>query len=44
MRDKGVLDGMLTAPGYLTVLTAAASKPERLAVPQPDSGAPHPFL
>jgi fatty acid desaturase len=28
MREKGVLDGMLTAPGYWTVLKAAASKPE----------------
>jgi fatty acid desaturase len=28
LRDRGVLDGMLTAPGYWTVLKAAASKPE----------------
>ena len=28
LREKGVLDGMLTAPGYWTVLKAAASKPE----------------
>ena len=27
LREKGVLDGMLTAPGYLTVLRAASSKP-----------------
>jgi fatty acid desaturase len=27
LRQKGVLDGMLTAPGYWTVLKAAASKP-----------------
>jgi fatty acid desaturase len=27
MREKGVLDGMLTAPGYWTVLRAAASSP-----------------
>ena len=27
MREKGVLDGMLTAPGYWTVLKAAASSP-----------------
>ena len=27
MREKGVLDGMLTAPGYWTVLNAAASSP-----------------
>jgi fatty acid desaturase len=26
LREKGVLDGMLTAPGYLTVLRAASSK------------------
>ena len=44
LHEKGVLEGMLTAPGYLTVLTAAASKPERLAVAQPASGAPHPFI
>jgi fatty acid desaturase len=44
LRDKGVLEAMLTAPGYVTVLTAAASKPERLAAPQPSSGAPHPFI
>jgi fatty acid desaturase len=27
LRQKGVIDGMLTAPGYWTVLKAAASKP-----------------
>ena len=31
LREKGVLPGMLTAPGYLTVLAAAASKPEARA-------------
>ncbi len=44
LRDKGVLPDMLTAPGYLTVLSAAASKSEAMAAPQPTSGAPHPFL
>ena len=44
LREKGVLDDMLTAPGYLTVLRAASAKPERLATPQPAGGAPHPFL
>ena len=34
LRDKGVLDGMLTAPGYWTVLKAAAGKPERSAEPE----------
>jgi fatty acid desaturase len=29
LREKGVLDAMLTAPGYLTVLNAASSKPAK---------------
>jgi fatty acid desaturase len=33
LRAKGVLDGMLTAPGYVDVLRMAASRPERAAVP-----------
>jgi fatty acid desaturase len=44
LRAKGVLPAMLTAPGYLTVLSAASSQPERLAARQATSGAPHPFL
>ena len=44
LRDKGVLGDMLTAPGYLTVLKAASSKPPTMAALQPASGAPHPFL
>jgi len=34
MREKGVLDGMLTAPGYWTVLKAAASSPVDRREPQ----------
>jgi len=34
LRDKGVLDGMLTAPGYWTVLKAAASSPVDRRQPQ----------
>jgi len=34
MREKGVLDGMLTAPGYWTVLKAAASSPVDPREPQ----------
>jgi fatty acid desaturase len=33
LRAKGVLDGMLTAPGYIAVLRMASSKQERAAVP-----------
>ncbi|HEX3918754.1 MAG TPA: fatty acid desaturase family protein [Caulobacteraceae bacterium] len=38
LREKGVLGGMLTAPGYVTVLKAAAGKPQPVT-PAPEAAA-----